>query len=365
MLAQQVESQSRNYVEVILLPNKQPSVADHSSKGGKARANTLTPEERREIARDAARARWEKAGKLKEPEAVADSVSAPPSESDPDEVPFSMFSGQLEIGDVELESHVLSSGHRVFTQREVVRALSGGRESGNLQRYLSRNPLTADLDFSDSVISFKVPGLRQEAIGYEATLLVEICDKYLEARDRELLKPSQFKLAAQAEIILRACAKVGIIALIDEATGYQKVRAKNSLRLKLQAFIAEDLQKWALMFPEEFWLELARLEGIRYSARHRPLRWGKYVMTFVYDALDKDIANVLREVNPNPRHRRNHHQWLTPETGRRELNNQIQRVIAIMRVCDDMDEFKKKFKKAFAKVRVPAQGSFDDIEWVA
>jgi len=155
-----------------------------------------------------------------------------------------------------------------------------------------------------------VPGAPTTAIGYEATLLVEICDKYLEARDQKLLRGRQYKLADQAEIIIRACAKVGIIALIDEATGYQKVRAKNALQLKLQAFIADELQEWARMFPEEFWYELARLEGVRYSARSRPLRWGRYVMMFVYDAIDPDVGKELRKKNPSPRFMRNHHQWL-------------------------------------------------------
>jgi hypothetical protein len=83
--------------------------------------------------------------------------------------------------------------------------------------------------------------------------------------------------------------------LIDEATGYQKIREKNALQVKLQAFIADELQDWALMFPEEFWLELARLEGVHYSARSRPLRWGKYIMLFVYDAIDGDVGKELRK----------------------------------------------------------------------
>jgi hypothetical protein len=48
-----------------------------------------------------------------------------------------------------------------------------------------------------------------------------------------------------AEIIVRACAKVGIIALVDEVTGYQQIRTKRALQLKLQAFIADDMQEWA------------------------------------------------------------------------------------------------------------------------
>lgn len=123
-----------------------------------------------------------------------------------------------------MECHVLSDHRRVLTQREVVRVLSGGRESGNLQRYLDRNPLT-DADFDpDPAINFTIPRTNVVAMGYEATSLIEICDRYLQAREQNLLKPSQMKLAMQAEIVLRSCAKVGIIALIDEATGFQKLQ---------------------------------------------------------------------------------------------------------------------------------------------
>jgi hypothetical protein len=71
--------------------------------------------------------------------------------------------------------------------------------------------------------------------GYDAELLVEICELYLDARAQSKLMESQLRLATMAEIIVRACAKVGIIALIDEATGYQKIREKRALQLKLPA----------------------------------------------------------------------------------------------------------------------------------
>lgn len=333
-----------------------------ASKGGRARANVLTPDERKEIARNAARARWAKAGKLKsqapsqeESDEISDTHEA---DEQATQVPFSMFRGTLELGDIALECHVLDDFRRVLTQREVVRAISGGRESGNLGRYLARNPLTASIFRPGPVIHFTVPENRAAAIGYEATFLIEICDKYLQAREQGLLQGRQYQLAAQAEIIIRASAKVGIIALIDEATGFQKVRAKRALQLKVQAFIADDLQEWARMFPEEFWYELARLEGIRYSARSRPLRWGKYVMMFVYDAIDPDIGRTLREKNPNPRFKQNHHQWLK-QFGREKVHDQIQSVVTIMKLCDDMDDFKAKFARVFKKS--PLQLSFDDL----
>jgi hypothetical protein len=331
-----------------------------AGKGGRARANVLTPGERRQIAQDAVRARWLKAGKLKQ--LVPTTEEERVDRSAADQTPTSMFQGRLAIGEVELECHVLNDGRRVLSQREMVKALSPrGRASGGLRDYLDSNPLIDGDSVAVAATRFRIPGNPTPANGYEATILVDICEKYLQARDQRLLKANQLPLAVQAEIIVRACAKVGIIALIDEATGYQKVRAENALRLKLQAFIADDLQEWARMFPEEFWLELARLEGVHYSPRSRPLRWGRYVMMFVYDAVDGDVGKELRKRNPDPHFLQNHHQWLK-KFGREQVHDQIQRVVTIMKLCNDMSDFKRKFERVFA--RGPLQLSFlDDDDW--
>ena len=271
-----------------------------------------------------------------------------------------MFRGTLKIGNLDVECHVLNDGRRVFTQGEVVRVLTRGTDSSNLKRYLRANPLIDNVDDVGLIIPFKVPGNPQIANGSEAIRLVEICEKYLEAFDQSKLKRSQMNLAVQAGIIIRACAKVGIIALVDEATGFQQFRSKRALQLKLQAFIADELQEWARMFPPDFWFELARLEGIHYSPRNRPLRWGKYIMAFVYDAIDKDVGKKLREKNPKPQHGKNHHQWLR-EFGKEKLIGQIQSVITIMKLCNDMNEFKEKFARVFKKAT--PQATFEDINW--
>jgi hypothetical protein len=325
-----------------------------AEKGGIARANVLTPEQRSEIARKAVTARWAKAGKSPVPEQYSPIQIVPVVAEET--IPFSLFQGRLRIGELELECHVLNDYRRVFTQREIVRILTGGRESGNLQRYLDSNPLFSNDFRAGTSLPFKIPGQPTLAAGWEATGLIEICEKYLEAKEKNLLKRNQFHLAKQAEIVMRSCAKVGIIALIDEATGFEKFRRKQDLQLKLQAFITEELQEWARMFPEEFWLELARLEGVRYAPRSRPLRWGKYVMAFVYDALDEDIGRELRKKNPDPHFLKNHHQWLT-DFGRSKIHDQITKVVTIMRLCDNMDDFRTKFGKLFKKAS--PQLSFD------
>ena len=166
----------------------------------------LTPEERREIAQRTVRARWIKAGKLKEialeePESPevrpGEAILAKPT------IPHSLMKGHLSIGDLELEAHVLSDHRRVLTQREVVRVLSGGPQWQH-PGYLDRNPLTKGKFDQYPKVQFSIPGTRTVATGYEATVLVEICDMYLQAREGGFLKDNQLKLAAQAEIVMRA-----------------------------------------------------------------------------------------------------------------------------------------------------------------
>lgn len=334
-----------------------------ASKGGKARASVLTPEERKEIARKAVRTRWAKAKGI--PVEDVGQVSPPPAETTPvaksgDSLPVSLFQGTLEFGDIPFSCHVLDNYKRVIAQREVVRALTG-KVSGDLKSYLAPTTISkyANLaEISERTIAFRIPGTQYEAIGYEATLLVEICDAYLKARDAGKLSDKQKLLAKQAEIIMRACAKVGIIALIDEATGFQRVREENALRLKLQAFIADEMQEWARLFPEEFWIQLAKLEGVHYSPRHRPIRWGKYVMAFVYDAVDKDVGRELRTKNPSPHFRQNHHQWLK-EYGRGKVRDHLNQVLGVMKTCQDMNDFNRKFGYVFKKS--PLQLTFFDL----
>lgn len=330
-----------------------------AKKGGRARANVLSPDERSHIARNAVLARWARAGKPAPAALEGETVgwAIPASKRVGPTMPYSMFHGELKLGDVTMECHVLNDGRRVLTQREVVRVLSGGRVSGTLSRYLQRLQSYNPGQFDGRTFGFNVSS-QTVATGYEATVLIEICELYLNARAEGSLKPSQLKLAAMAEVIVRSTAKVGIIALIDEVTGFQEVRAKNDLQRKLEAFIAEELGEWAKLFPDEFWYELARLEGIHYSPRSRPLRWGKYVMSFVYDAVDKDVGKVLRERNPNPHYTQNHHQWLK-EFGRGKVHDHLERVIAVMKTCDDMGQFRRRFAHVFLKT--PLQLGFDDV----
>ena len=58
-----------------------------------------------------------------------------------------------------------------------------------------------------------------------------------------------------------------------------------------------------------------------------------------------------------PHFRQNHHQWLK-EFGRQKVHDQIERVVTIMKLCDDMDDFRKKFKRVFKKTALDGQLTF-------
>ena len=81
------------------------------------------------------------------------------------------------------------------------------------------------------------------------------------------------------------------------------------------------------------------------------------VLAFVYDAVDGYIGKKLRAINPDPHFQQNHHQWLK-EFGRQKVHDRIERVVTIMKLCDDMEDFKREFARVFKKTAIAEQMSF-------
>ena len=102
----------------------------------------------------------------------------------------------------------------------------------------------------DNPIRFRAPTGGSVATGYEAEILTDICDAVLAAREAGALRADQLHIARQCEILVRGFARVGIIALVDEATGFQRDRTKDALARILEAFVAKELQPWVKNFPE-------------------------------------------------------------------------------------------------------------------
>ena len=275
-----------------------------------------------------------------------------------------VYSGQLPIGDIELDCAVLDGGVRVLSERAVHRAF-GSKRGGSHWKRIKENEGGANLPSFLSAknysgfISYDLESALREPIlyrsnagatpahGIKAELLPEICGVFLSARRAGELHHSQEHLAIQAEILIEAFAKVGIIALVDEATGYQLDRSHDALRLLLSKYIAEGLQKWLKTFPDAFFAELDRLYDNDTSHGKRPQYYGRFINKYVYNPLENGyVKKELNKLNitDHGKRRAKFHQWLNDE-GRNMLIYQIGRVQGLMEMCGDIENFKSTAKK--------------------
>jgi hypothetical protein len=203
------------------------------------------------------------------------------------------------------------------------------------------------------------------ASGYRADLLPMVCEVYLQARDAKALPHNQLHVAKQAEIVMRALAHVGIIALVDEATGFQDVRARNALEQILETFISEELRKWAKTFPDEFYREIFRLRKWPYKPWlvKRPGVIGKWTNDLVYDRLAPGVLDELRNKNPKlptgfRRHR--HFQWLTADVGDPRLREHLWATIALMKASNTWDQFMRAINRALPRYGQTIEMALDD-----
>lgn len=217
--------------------------------------------------------------------------------------------GVLRFGDVEVECYVLEDGRRLLSGRGGQRALGLGAKEGHFGRRIERI-LGDSAKLAVGPSSFVLPQGGATAYGYEAEQFLDVCAAYVDALSKGTLHHKQVRVARAATGIVLACSKVGIVALIDEATGYQDVRAKDELGKRLQRYLRDEAAHWERTFPPSLVVALGPLYGFRYVGGRYPTELRK-PFQMIYDlVVGKDVAGELRRRNPNPRHGQNHHQFL-------------------------------------------------------
>jgi len=311
-------------------------------EAGKARTAALSPKRRSAIAKKAAESRWSK------------------------DLPTAYYTGDLDIGGSKMSCAVLEDGTRVLTQSDMMRALGRARQAKgrafyrgdvNLPAFLTAQNLKPfipnELYVTSSQVEFKTPS-GQRAFGYRAELLPQVCEVYLKARDEGALVPAQMHVARQADILMRGLASVGIVALVDEATGYQRDRASDALSKILEAFIATELQPWVKTFPDEFYSELFRLRGLDFprDTVKRPQYFGYLTTDIIYDRLAPGVKAELKKTTPKSaagRHTQQFHRRLTPDLGHPKLREHMASVVTIMKLSDDYRDFHKKLDRLHPK----------------
>ncbi|KON79395.1 P63C domain-containing protein [Azoarcus sp. PA01] len=309
------------------------------AKGGAARQASMTAAQRSEAARNAARAKAEIA---KLPRATHGSADHP-----------------LKLGTLEIPCYVLEDGRRVLSLGGMVKALgmsigsAGGGEGDRLYSFATGKAISPFISSDllsrmSAPIRFQAPTGGSAASGYEATILPDLCDAVLEARKSGSLRHQQVHIAHQCEILVRALARVGIIALIDEATGFQKDRAKDALAKILEAYVAKELQPWVKTFDADYYEEMFRLRGLPYppdNPNFRPQYFGKLTNDVVYRRLAPGVLDALKQESGKAERKGKLHQHLTAGYGRQHLLKHLGSVVAAMKLSDDWQDFMTKLNR--------------------
>lgn len=287
-----------------------------------------------------------------------------------------IYKGELDLNGMSIPCYILENGTRVLSGRGMQDSLkmvddgdSMQKSGSRLRRYLEQKTLNPfifkgkALDHYDPIICYDG---QAKINGYEASVLVDICDAFLEARKSMAMSPRQAIIAEQCEILVRAFAKVGIIALVDEATGYQYERERLELQKILNAYISEEILKWQLTFTDDFYKEIYRLWGLPFIPKYiknKPSFIGKLTKKYIYELLpngvvDKIIERTGKTDKGNWRYK--WHQTLTEGVGREHLKKQIIEVTTLMSVSQSKEQFDALFQQKYNKQPVQLLLEFNE-----
>jgi hypothetical protein len=266
----------------------------------------------------------------------------------------------LRIGDIEIRCYVPENGTRLITNRALQRTLDRA-ESGGAQRLanlvgvlggkgINIKDLTSRIE---TPIEFRLPGVGSRAFGYEATVLADLCDVILEARKAGVLQQQQEHFADRAEILARGFMRVGIIALVDEATGYQEVRTRDALARVLEDHVTNELRRWVSTFLPAFYSELFRLRGLPHDGTtEHPRHIAGLSDDLVFQRLPPEVRRALGAGKPayggpgwHPRHNRR----LTGVGGPPEFGQHLGVVIAVMKLSDTWEQFLERLDRVLPR----------------
>jgi hypothetical protein len=321
---------------------KDEKKAAAGTKGGLARAEALSPEARREIAANAALARW---GAVRR----------------------ATHSGTLAIADLRIPVFVLDDATRVISGRGFTAAL-GLRGRGQGMARITRHRILKHFIGNDLAIAIEKPLIfmrpdgGKPTHGYGATVLVQVAEAILSARDAGALRTEQeVRYAAACDILIRSFARVGIIALVDEATGYQEVRPRDALQRYLEMILRKELAAWAKKFPDEFYENIYKLKSWPWPGmqKNRYSIVAHYTRDLVYERLAPGLLEELESRSPkNEKGARPNklHQWLTDDVGNPLLAQHLHSLVMFQRLALANGYGWNRFVKMVDKV-LPRKGA--------
>ncbi len=281
--------------------------------------------------------------------------------------------GKLNLDDYVISCAVLEDSSRVLVERSMADALgrkgSGAYWSTKKKTDVQNGGIMPQYVSVKYIQEFMSNDLRQKlenpikyinlrgklTIGIDATVLPDICDLWITARDKGALNENQIETAKRAYVLMRGFANVGIIALIDEATGYQDIRDRLALQEILDKYLLPYKAAWAKRFSNDFYKAMFKLKKWPYdpSSVKRPSIIGTMTNDIVYARLAPGILKELQERTPkDEKGRRKHrfHQLLTEDIGHPKLQEHLVKATVLMDASPNWPTFHRLLQRALPKL---------------
>ncbi|MCB2089350.1 MAG: P63C domain-containing protein [Sphingomonadaceae bacterium] len=292
-----------------------------------------------------------------------------PAFAQPDEIPVAIAKGTMKIGDLEIDCVVLADETRLISDRGASKALGGKRGGSHWKRMkedgaLSLPPYISAANLREFIpndliyiltnpVQYKATKSGAIGNGLLATAFPKVLKVWQRAYEAGVLKPQQIHIAEQAIRLLEGLDEVAIVALIDEATGYQEIRRHDELQQILSAYVLPEHRPYLKSVPTEFFKELYRVYGWNWTPDNRGPRYaGKLLRKLIYEQLPEPVLPELDKLNPtNKKYQRKgkHFQSLTEEVGLPHMQGQLSGVMALLRATPSKSpkQFEKLFTRAY------------------
>lgn len=282
------------------------------------------------------------------------------------------FRSVLRILNLEIPCFVAEDGTRLISGRGITNAIGMKGRGQGMTRILTLKSISPFINEELSLAiqnPIRIVGRGLKTYGYEATILIHICETILKARDAGALKTEQEKRYGKfADTLVRAFAVVGIIAQIDEATGYQDVRMKDALEKILNQYLLNEAKKYAVTFPLELykeWFKLNNWEWKVENAQKRPGVLGKWTNKYIYERMAPNLLEELQKRNPKTEkgyRKHKHFQFLTDEIGEPTLREFFGGHLALARATTTWRKYISLVEKAYPAIGDQYKLEFMDDE---
>lgn len=247
-----------------------------------------------------------------------------------------------------IDCYVLDDGRRVLSQRGILKHIAGRADQSDLSKYLDAvndDEAKRGLSQSDGAFSF-LSGGGTRCIGREAKDVAAVASFFVTAALDGTLPADKIHLAINANKLLSALATIGLEALIDEVTGFEKERQARFLEDRIALYIVDDPQTYKRLWTARLTKTMCDTFRVAYDKSKGFPVFLTGIAGKLYDAiLSSDLVDVVREKDPHAKGIK-YHQHFTDQA-RKVLAAELSVVETLALQSANKDEFWAKVRNRY------------------